>query len=92
MYLSHSHNHGEWATCREEYNADWKENNQAKKKNKYEADAANPPNKSAYVKLSLSKIFKFALVTQVMLSNQESNQLVDVVLNGKFNEYYELKE
>ena len=63
MYMPHPHNHEECAALRAKYNAYWKEKNQAKKKNKYEADAANPPNKSAYVKLSLSKIFKFALVT-----------------------------
>ena len=58
---------------------------------KSDADAADPPKKSADRNLSLTKIFKYELATQLMLSDQEGNQLVDNVLNGKFNEDVELK-
>ena len=92
MYTPHPHNHEEWAARRAKYNTNWKEKQQTKKKRKAEADAANLPNKSAGGNLFLAKSFKYALSTQVMLSNQESNKLVDDVLNGNFNEYDELKE
>ena len=43
MYMSHPHNHKEWADCRAKYNYDWKDKQQANKKRKYEADAADTP-------------------------------------------------
>ena len=91
MYMPHPNNHKEWASRRAKYNADLKEKHQAKKNIKPESDAADPPNKSSGRNLSLAKIFKYALSTQVMLSDQESNQFVYEVLNGKFAEDYELK-
>ena len=92
MYMPHLHNHEEWAARRSKYNADWKDKQQAKKNSKSETDAADPPTKSDGGNLFLAKSFKCALATHVMLSNQEANQLGDDVINGKFNEYYELKE
>ena len=63
-----------------------------RKKRKAESHAANPSNKLAGKNLSLSKIFKSAPATQVMLSDQEANRIVDNVINGKFAEGDELQE
>ena len=73
MYMPHPHNHEEWGACRAKYNADWKENQQAKKKRKSEADAADPHKKSAGKNISLAKSFKSALTNQVIFSDQEAN-------------------
>ena len=89
--MPHPYNHKEWSTCRAKYNYDCKEKYRAKKNRKYEADADDLAKKSSSGNLSLAKIFKYAIATQVMLSNQEDNQLVDDVLNGKFNEDDEVK-
>ena len=63
----------------------WLEGESAGSKNrKSEADIANPTNKLAVRNPFLSKSFKYAQATQVMLSYQETNQLVDYVLRGKF--------
>ena len=91
MYMPHPHNHKEWAAHRDKYNSDRKEKQRSKKNHKYEADDDDPPKKSSGGNLSLSKSFKSALVTHIMLSNQESNQLVDNVLNGKFNKDEDIK-
>ena len=91
MYMPHTCNHEEWETCRAKYNADWKEKHQDKKKLKAESDASSSPKKSSDNNLYLAKSFKSMLSTQVMLSNQEANQLVDDVLNEKFTKYDELK-
>ena len=92
MCIPRPQNHEEWAARRAKYNVDWKEKQQAKKNCKSKANAANSPNKYADGNLSLSKSFKYALATQVMLSNQEDNQLVGNVMNGKFAEDDKLKE
>ena len=89
--MPHPHNHKEWDAHSFKYNDDWKEKHQAKKKRKVESDVADPPKKSTSRKLYLAKSFKSALANQVMLSDQEANQLVDDVLNGKFNEDDEIK-
>ena len=91
MYMPHPHNHKEWAARRAKWNADWKEKQQAKKKLKVEYNTADNPKKSAGGNLSLAKIFKYELSTQVMLYDQEANQIVEDVLNGNFNEDDELK-
>ena len=89
--MPHPHNHKELTACRAKYNADWKESQQAKKKRTIESDADVPPKKSAGGNLSLAKSFKYTLSTQEILSDQEAKQLVDDVLNGKFNKDYELR-
>ena len=74
--MSNPHNHEEWSARRAKYNADWKDNQQAKKKHNSEANSADPPKKSAGRYLSLAKSFKYELATQVLLFDQEANQLV----------------
>ena len=86
MYMPHPHSNKEWASHTSKYNTDQKEKQQTKKNRKSEANAADSPKKSAGGNLSLSKSTKSALTSQVMLYNQEANQLVRNVLNGKFNE------
>ena len=90
--MPHPHNHKEQAARRAKQNANCKDKQQAKKKRKSDADADNPPEKSDGGNIYLSKIFRYALATQVMLSDQEANKLRDDVLNGKFNEYDDLKQ
>ena len=91
MYMPHPHNHEEWDARRAKYKYGRKKKQQAKKRRKSESDADNPPKKLASRNLYLAKNFTSAPATQVMFSDQESNQLVDDVLNGKFTEYDELK-
>ena len=91
MYMYHPHNHEEWEDHRDKFKAHWKEKQQAMKNHKAEADAANPPKKSSGGNLSISKMFKSELATQLMLSKQEANQLVDDVLNSKFSKDDKLK-
>ena len=89
--MTHPQNHEKWAAHRAKYNADWKDKHQANKKRKAEADSADPIKKSTGGNLSPAKNFKYLLATQVMLSDQEANQLVEDVLNCKFNEDSEIK-
>ena len=92
MYIPHPHNHEEWSTRRSKQNAYWKYKQQANKKHKYEANAADPSRESSGGNLYLSKSFKPDLATQVMLYDQKSNQVVDDILNGNFSEDNDLKE
>ena len=92
IYMPHKHNHEEWYARRAKYNDGWKENHQAMKKRKVEANAADPPKKSAGENLSLAKIFKSTLSTQLKLSDHESNQLMDNVRNVKPNKDDKIKD
>ena len=90
--MPHPHNHEGWESRRVKFKADWKDEYQAKKNPKSEANAVDRTKKSAGGNLSLGKSFKSAPATQVMLSDQEYNQLVDDFLNGNFPEDGEIKQ
>ena len=88
MYMPQPYHHEEWESRRAKLTSNWTENQQAKKKHEAEAYAVYPAKKSYGGNLSLAKSFKYVLATHVMFSEQEANQLVYNILNGKFAEDY----
>ena len=77
MYMPTPHNHAEWLSKRLAKSTSWKDNiKEAKTSGKHKATKATPTYSSSPSKLSLSKSSKSALITQVNLSDTETEHII----------------
>ena len=80
------HDHEEWQERETAGNNAWKKIQKTWATTKRKATDAEPSPKEKGWNLSLSKIFKASLATQVVLSDSEANNLIKKFMNAAFDD------